>query len=215
MSIKLDSELCVLCAKLYASGYAWDVLWQEKTWGLDAAKSLFQNATVFVHRGSATPRDWFDDFICVDVYEDEALGSLPLGFAGPLRPWYEANKAYMEPDMILIGHSLGAARAVEHAAMLALDGMRPRAVVVWGEPRAGMKTLAHALEGIPVHSYRNRHDPVCDVPMAVWPLDWQHGHDVVALDAPPLVGDEWGGLADHHIELYVEGMKKLNPQPMV
>jgi hypothetical protein len=215
MGILLDAELCKLCALLYDPTQQWPRLWDERVWGLCAAKTTYQDTTVIIHRGSKTPHDWFDDFRSELIHEDKVLGSLPLGFAGPLRGWYEANRASMEPDMVIIGHSLGAARAVEHAGMLTADGMKPRAVVVWGEPKAGMKELVAVLASVVVHSYRNLSDPVPTVPITIGLLEWTHGHDIVELDASPAANDAWGLLADHHIELYIEGMNKLNPMPMV
>jgi Lipase (class 3) len=217
MVLITDADLCDLCAKLYDPTQTWPMLWDEQSWGLCAAKTMFQDAEVVIHRGSTVALDWYDDLDSELIREDIALGSLPWGFSEPLRPWYEANKAHMSKDMVIIGHSLGAARAVEHAGMLTAYGLAPRAVVVWGEPKAGMRQLANVLAKakVVVHSYRNLDDPVCTVPVTMGLLDWIHGHDIVALNEPPILNDPWLLLRDHHIELYQAGMRKLNPVPMV
>jgi hypothetical protein len=213
--ILLDSQLCELCAKLYDPLATWDVLWTQASWGMTAAKVVVEGVSVVVHRGSDSVLDWYDDLESELIREDEQLGSLPRGFSAPLRPWFQANMAHMEPNMVLVGHSLGAARAIQHAGLLTANGLKPRAVVVWGEPKAGMRQLANVLKDVTIHSYRNRRDPVCTVPVTLGLLDWIHGHELVALDAMPPANDAWGLLADHHIELYVIGMRKFLAPPMV
>lgn len=209
-----DYDLCVFCAKLYdPKATGWSELWTEDQWGLTAAKAMLQDTTVVIHRGSTTPLDWYNDTVSEFVKEDPKLGSLPLGFSRPLRGWYEAHRPSFSSGMVLLGHSLGAARAVEHAGMLVADGLVPRAVVVWGEPKAGMHQLAQVLTRTTVHSYRNLDDPVCTVPVTIGLLNWQHGHELTALNAPAAPNDSWGLLRHHHIELYEAGMAKLSPMP--
>lgn len=212
MTTLTDHDLAVICGALYGDAPVWDIHWNESSWGLCAALRVVGARDVVVHRGSLTPQDWYDDAISEIPFADP-VGPLPLGFGMRLRPWYEATRTLIRPGAVIIGHSLGAARAVEHAGMLAAEGRRPAAVVVWGEPKPGMAKLKDVLAAVPIRSYRNRSDPVPTVPVTLGLLEWTHGHPLIAVDAAPAANDSWGVMADHHFELYEAAMAALSPMP--
>ena len=211
-----DGDLAHICAELYANpvASAWDLFWPQSEHGLTAALRRVGAHDVIVHRGSTTVEDWWDDLGSELPIGDPDIGLLPFGFALPLLPFYTKTAGLIRPGPILIGHSLGAARAVEHAGKLAAKGNRPLAVVVWGEPKPGMAELANALDGVPVRSYRNRADPVPTVPVTMGLLAWQHGHAITPLNVAPAPSDS-GPFADHHFPLYEAGTAALSPQPVV
>lgn len=78
--------------------------------------------------------------------------------------------------LVVAGHSLGAARALIFAALLAAalspqPARPPDAVVVFGSPRPGFELLADLLAPVPIRAYRNDdahgHDLMTDVPVHI------------------------------------------------
>jgi hypothetical protein len=220
-----EIQLAEICQRLYTTHAGWDMIWTEDSWNLTAALARHTDRDIIVHEGSHTPLDWFFDVISEAPHFpiDTILGDVPAGFYAPLKKWHDATCRLFRRGAIVIGHSLGAARAVEHATLLTISGNAPIAVVAWGCPKPGTNVMAKILEnaGVAVRWYENappgyRADPVTMVPFTV-PLflPWAHPGVKTIISEPPLPGDSWGPLACHHFELYQAGTAKLNPMPVV
>ena len=183
-------------------------------WGIKA----FDDATVVVMRGSITKQDWFRDFLAMPAHEVspyEKLGPVHLGFSIGLPAAWKIIKpgvTVRQKPLILAGHSLGAARAWILAGMAIVDGVVAARVVVFGSPRPGFAQLASVVAEAPQKSYRNRLDPVCEVPFNIPPkFPYVEPAPFTMLDVEPAAEDEWGPLADHHMPLYVAGLSPSKP----
>lgn len=207
-----ELELVDLCGLLYSTDEGWDQLWPESQWGLCAALKVAGAHDVVIHRGSITPMDWYDDACSEAGVGDPDLGLVPGGFYWPLRSWDRAARMAIRPGAIIIGHSLGAARAVIHAALLMARGDPPLAVIALGCPRAGTAKLQQVLGATPIRWYRNASDPVPEVPLTVpWLLPWVHPGIEIKLKEPGIGASP---LKDHHFELYRAGVAKISPMPV-
>lgn len=196
-----DNDIARVCASSYDSTTTWDKLWQ----GADSG-DIYVGEThdTICFRGSVTQEDWFRDFDALSV-DDPILGGLHAGFAQGIHEFFTKNLQLLRPNSIICGHSLGAARALIMGAYMEQAGLRPRAVIVFGAPRPGFARLAEILQPVTVRSYKNRFDPVTDVPVPFFPsLPYVHPRQSININVkPPLEDLEL--LADHHIELYVSG----------
>lgn len=170
------------------------------------------DTALVVFRGSTTIQDWLRDFQSVMTHDPE-LGDVEYGFMTGLRTveaflWKQMCDAKEMPTKILVtGHSLGAARAQLFAGLLTCHG-KICELVGFGPPRAGGPQLRQLLNTVKCRLYKNRADPVTDVPFTV-PLlfDYEHVSTLIHIDAAPKPFDPWGILADHHSELYVTAMQ--------
>lgn len=199
-----DRVLAGLCADSYDNSIVWDHIYPETDISLVwAAIKKIDNTDVIVFRGSVTPEDWFQDFQAVPIYHN-LLGGVEKGFLEGLDEIYAKVSLVIGKNPIVTGHSLGAARACIFGGLLAATNNPPAATVGFGCPRPGYDKLTEILEPIPVRLYRNRYDPVTEVPVPV-PLlcPWQHPRYLIHLSVPPL---DDGVLADHNITLYQAGV---------
>ena len=211
-----DLDCADLCIELYGGTRGFDLYWPESLWGLTAALKVWGNRDVIVHRGSVTPHDWYDDLISEGAEYDPNLGPVPAGFYQGTRAFHEATKNVVRAGSVLTGHSLGAARAVIHGAFLAAAGNPPIAIIVFGCPRPGTPTMNALFAQTNVRWYRNRTDPVTQVPVPIPAmLPWIHCGAETRLNEEPAANDVWAALADHHIELYRAGVAALSPMPQV
>jgi hypothetical protein len=212
-------DLADICGELYQTLDGWDQLWTQDAWGLTAALRQVSDRDVIVHRGSATLLDWYRDAtseISCDP-PDPQLGEVPAGFFAPMRAFHEASLPIIRPGPCVVGHSLGAARAVIHAALLAASGKPPVAVLAWGCPRPGTQTMNAMLAPVPYAVwFGNAGDPVPDAPITV-PilLPWIHCGAEIKIAEPGAADDLWGPLRDHRFELYRAGTAKLDPMPVM
>lgn len=218
--ILTDLDAVNFCLQLYASTDGWDLFWPESQFGLTTALRVVEARDVVVHRGSETPLDWWDDFRSELAEHDPDVGDVPAGFYQGLRPFHEATRSIIRPGPLLVGHSLGAARAVAHGALLAAAGNPPIAVVVFGCPRPGTQKMNALFTQTAVRWYRNGAgldaDPVTDVPVPIpGLLPWIHCGVMKAVDEKPAPDDPWGPLRMHHAQLYAAGVAKLSPVPSI
>lgn len=173
----------------------------EVVWG----KKKVNGVTVVVFRGSITPMDWIRDFEAIGMLHGK-LGMVHEGFLQGMEPVWESLKSDDSP-ILVIGHSLGAARAAILTGLMCADGRSPIERVCWGEPSSGWITLADLIKHVPTRSFRNGnnkvHDPVTDVP----PLPYIHATPLIDVCAPPissLIPSEW-----HHMDLYALAMTHI------
>lgn len=186
-------------------------------WGAIPAETPGGQVTVLCLRGSITAGDWIRDFEAwPEKILDPRLGWVHAGFFAGMEQAWATMKATTKPPYIVIGHSLGAARAAILTGLMKCEGIAPTLRVVWGEPLSGFKQLATIIGDVPARSYRNGHptgmdhDLVTDVPFTLPPaIVWVRGSAVTDVFAPP-TGDlfsEFGPWAWHHMPLYAQTMK--------
>jgi hypothetical protein len=134
------------------------------------------------------------------------LGGLHAGFAKGVFQFYSSILYLCNPNTVVCGHSLGAARALIFGGYMAQAGVKPKAIITFGAPRPGFQKLKDILTPVTVREYRNRADPVTDVPFPIFP-DLPYIHPRVPLDisAMPPADEILNPLADHSINLYAEG----------
>lgn len=171
---------------------------------------------VLSFRGSIAPEDFLRDAIseeavAIDPPWGTAVGHVPIGFIIGLIEAYTAILSLLDhaKDLVVIGHSLGAARALIFAGMMASNGRPPKEVVTWGSPMPGMLALKTLLSPITQRAYRNRRDPVCDVPLPIelWP--YCHPSALIQVDSGP-PEDPMDILSDHHIFNYAKAIRAIN-----
>lgn len=210
-----DLGIVDLIIQLYAGTGSW-----TKLVNVDGSYSALlhtDEADILVWRGSTTAVDWLEDFehLALPV-DDPVLGPVHPGFITGVRAVTSIWDAALatSKNLIICGHSLGAAHALLYAALaVRLPISR---VVVFGSPRPGMARLDGILAPVSITSYRNRdpatehHDLVTDVPFRIPPLlDYVEPRGFTSMTAIPKPDDAWGPLAFHHAELYREGLATI------
>ena len=195
-----DQTLAHLCAASYAPGAVWDTVWTADD--IHVTHKEVEGVSVIVFRGSVDLNDWLADFDALP-HKHPRLGWCHAGFLRYLDLVFENILAVCGRDIIVTGHSLGAARASIMAGLFLDHGSQLMARVVFGEPRPAFKRLAQIISdsGCVSRSYRNGLDPVPLVPVPFWPLlPYVHPTEPIAVSAPPANADlptEW-----HNIALY-------------
>ena len=204
-----DLYLARLCQSAYDPGASWDSRWTQKSVYVYCRKVVNTYAIVF--RGSDNLTDWLDNLKGWPSHHKD-LGFCHTGFLEDMDVVVGEVLALVNGHPIVItGHSLGAARALILGALLTVLGVKPQSIVVFGSPRPGAGKLKKVLldGGFPIRSYRNRSDPVCDVPyvmMRKWLPDF--GIYQQPVDFTPLDVFDWreSGIKEHGIDLYVKGL---------
>lgn len=205
-----DLALAQACADIYDKGIAWDSLWfaDDVYVGLRRAEEF----DIIAFRGSETPEDWVRDFKGWPEKHPE-LGYCHDGFLDGMDDVAkEIAPVTGGRPLAVTGHSLGAARALILAGLLTTFRRPPSIVVTFGTPRPGFAKLSRILNGggFPIRCYKNRSDPVTDVP---WLMGmYRRPVEQTMLDVAPLAGDI-GPLADHHIGLYLDGVRAAVSTP--
>lgn len=211
-----DKDLAELCAASYhsfadSSAVTWD-FWENGLTndGVPYGIKVTDGRPVVCFPGSRVFLDWRRD---LDTWPQnpevhQVLGRLHPGFYHGMEvTWGKVRERLQSAPSIMVGHSLGAARANVMSALSTLDGVPVLAKVLWGEPKAGMSELSAVTRTVPGRTYRNGgarfHDQVTDVPYSVPPLlNYKHDRDFTLISAEPSKLDHWGFFAWHHIELY-------------
>lgn len=216
-----DLDIVDLIASSYRDDSTWDHVYRGRPEDdLTICVKWFGRTAILIHPGTTDLQGWMRDF--------EAIASTPLDHPqlGPIHSgfWSGMDEAIADigavvaaaERVIIGGHSLGAARGAIYAGVRTATGRTLDGVVLCGEPRVGMSRFATLMAPVRGRSYRNRADPVCEVPFDV-PLIEPYGHEwsLRPVDAAPASFDPWGPLADHHIQLYYEGVAKLSPTPII
>ena len=164
--------------------------------------------TVVVLRGSITFEDWWRDFQAFPhaSVSHPQLGQVHAGFfAGMEATWAEISSKVTGP-WVVIGHSLGAARATILAGLAASSGRAPVARIVWGEPLCCFDRGAFYIRQIPGTSYINRHstipqvhDPVPDLPPPIGYTRVTLMTGICCQPRNPLILKDW-----HAMSLYAQ-----------
>lgn len=198
-----DADAVRLCAEIYSSPEtSWERYFDgDEPSGICAAV----HDDVLIFRGSVTQEDWFRDLQAQPTRHPK-LGGVDFGFMEGLDGFYTKIVDSLSLRTVVCGHSLGAARALLFGALLAADGRPPAAIITFGSPRPGFSQLAEILKPVPIRSYKNRFDPVTDVPVPFYPdLPYVHPRALLPLNVKPPLAD-CSIFADHHIELYEQGI---------
>lgn len=206
----IASDAVRLCAAIYdPTTLPWDRFWDA---GGPDGICVGQNGSTLVFRGSVTPEDWFRD-LKGNPIEDQVLGGVETGFMEGMHEFYAEIVDGLSQNPIVCGHSLGAARALLFGALLTANHRPPAAIVTFGSPMPGFQKLAAMLNIVPVSSYKNRFDPVTDVPVPFYPdKPYMHPRALLPLDIKPPLTD-CSLFADHHIGLYMQGILGGLAQP--
>jgi predicted lipase len=206
-----DLELAQVCWNLYYDANKLDHI--VSTEGVTVGISHSAEHSIICFRGSITFLDWLRDFQAQMVFDDE-LGGVEFGFMQGLRRiiGQRPDGAVPSKPVYITGHSLGAARALIFAALERLRGLPIAGVTVFGSPRPGAAKLKEILAPVPVRVYKNRHDPVCELPLNIPLLDpYVHVRELIHVDAAPapeeIVDDVWGIAPDHRMDLYLKALQ--------
>lgn len=166
--------------------------------------------SVIALRGSVTFVDWIRDlWAFAPPFQHGVLGPVHPGFfCGMAVAWDQIRKRTKGPRVV-IGHSLGAARAAVLCGLMVLDHEIPLARVVWGEPKPGFRKLADLIRSIPGRSYRNgdggrHHDLVTDVPLSFPPEEYVRCGKLIDVQQVP-TDWSWGMFSWHSMSLYCQG----------
>ncbi|QXX74217.1 hypothetical protein [Methylovirgula sp. HY1] len=246
IAIPSDAEIAALVIGLYAyPGYApvaWDHLEQpEQDDGICWSLKRVGQIDVVVLRGSMTPQDWFRDLDALaDPFPSKlhriedwlhyvgfALDAIPTrhAFLGPVHPGFLAGMedawAAMLPmlgaNVVVAGHSLGAARSAILTGLMVHDGHPPLACVSFGQPRPGFPALAELIAGVPQRSYQNGTtdrvlvDMITEVPLAIGAEDYVHPRPLIPVCEPPSTASitARGIFAWHGMALYLRAVERL------
>lgn len=198
-----DLEAAKLCQAVYAGQGATFSGWLDQN-GITVGLLYRGSDAVVVFRGTADGEDWLRDVEALPQGTPD-LGFVHAGFFEGMREFYNKNKWLLTGNVTLTGHSLGAARAVLMAGLMAADGKKPARVALFGCPRPGGSKLMSLVRstGAVITSYCNWEDPVPEVPY----LPWVYTHLVdppTSVQAPKKCAVD---VEDHFIIHYVEAMQ--------
>jgi len=187
-----------LCQSSYDREYAaWD-RWLDIN-GVVAGIKHGSGSTIVAFRGSDCAEDWERDLELLPTRHGK-LGFVHSGFVEGMDHFYDAVKPHLVGDLAFVGHSLGAARAC------LLAGMMDRRVVeihLFGCPRPGFAKLRDLVRQNcdAVYSFRNRGDPVAEVPYMLGL--YKHVVDPVRVDSRI---ETINPFDDHEIAQYVKAL---------
>ncbi len=174
--------------------------------GVYCSVKHFDDCSIIAFRGSTTPLDFWRDFEGLMV-QDAALGGVEQGFLTGLRDVRAHLQTLAMRAQIIIGHSLGAARALLYAGLMKANKSLVSEVVVFGAPRPGGQKLKDILAPVIITSYKNKGDPVTCVPFDLPPFEsYCEPRDFTMLDVPPDANDDWLDVAPHRLKYYQKGL---------
>lgn len=106
-----------------------------------------------------------------------------------------------DKPVIVTGHSLGGALAVNAAALLHAEGYTVHRVITFGAPRTfKWRTATKWAKVLDIDNFSNHGDPVCDVPTS-W-LGWRHVNEVKTSRDP-----DGYGFDNHVLPAYFDAFK--------
>jgi hypothetical protein len=147
--------------------------------------------------GSESLLDWWRDFEARMVTVPD-LGGVEQGFMTGMRDVFKALQPFTKPIRI-VGHSLGATRALIFGALMCLVGIKPETIIALEPPRPGGQRLKEILAPVTIRAYRNGNDPVCDVPPES--MGYVHPREPLQVYCEPVALDPAGPMRWHHIQI--------------
>jgi len=206
----------LVCALYELEGFTtqWDVppnRAQEVVW----AVKYYGSTAVVVFEGTHNFKDLVDDLQST-CHISTSIGDVHAGFYHKVPEAVDdiLHKTNIGCDLILVGHSLGAARATLAAGLIFERSTRRIRRVTFGEPRfAFMDYVRNICSNIPYTSYLNTsgkgdssYDWVVDLPPAILGLPYAGTPEKVQITEPP-TDWSWGPLSWHQSELYFKGLR--------
>jgi len=203
MNTITDLDLVNACADTYNATAKWDHLWTRGD--VHIAHRRLRGFDIVASRGSFDLDDWIRDVSFIPIWSWRLGGFVHYGFYKDMpRVPREILAAVPTGNIVLTGHSLGASHSNILAGLLLALGIKPRALIMFGEPRSDFGNIGRKLKKacVPVRSYRNRHDPVCEVPLGLGRLlPYRHEWELTGIDGGS-GSDPRDPFNDHHIALY-------------
>jgi predicted lipase len=206
-----DLDLARFCAACYLPdpNSTFDLVETgTETGGVWVAIKKLPSVDIIIFRGSDDVQDWLRDFDATMI--STPLGRIHAGFDLGLSDVHMRLDALkVRPNPIITGHSLGAARAAIYGGMLVNYFDDPAQIALFGCPRPGAQSLADILKHIPINSYRNRSDPVPEVPLPLPELPYTHVRPLIGCSGEVFKPVE-DLFKDHDIMSYCNAMEVLN-----
>ena len=172
------------------------------------ALKRFPETDLILFRGSQDATDWLRDLMALPVRPQRhpQLGVVHAGFLIGMEGTFAAIAPLLRRPFIVAGHSLGAAHACLFAGLWltqrTIGTPTLQRIMLCGCPNPADATLKSLLAPLPIISYRNRRDPICEVP----PAPFVRVREFTAIDGKPPLGDGLGVL-DHPIHRYQAGLR--------
>lgn len=193
-----DFDLCRLAAATYTDTPTWQVG--------DVAAFRWGDTLAFRGTEPGSIDDWIRDFDAFPVW-DSVLGWCHRGFCDGSRAIWPVLDFDGMQRVVVVGHSMGGAFAIQTAARLIASGMYVDAVVTFGAPRCigvlGGRLLAKAGR---LTLYRHGDDPVPMVPIE--PFLLEQPASLTQLGRPTL-----DPIADHFISGYLAALAPVENVP--
>ncbi|MGB6501638.1 MAG: alpha/beta fold hydrolase [Thermoplasmata archaeon] len=201
-----DARVVDALVASYQSGSAWD-----KEFTVDKVRAFLKHHNGFdllVFPGSEVTIDWLRDLAAAIPFNHPLLGCIPAGFHEGLEDIAELILPQLREPVIIAGHSLGAARAQQIAAIFGSRILISK-IVVCGSPRPGCGRLAQLLSPYPLTNFKNRFDEVTNAPEPYLGFPAMQMRSFTMLDIKPADENLLDPFSDHHIGLYQIGVKLL------
>lgn len=192
-----DLDAAKFCAAIYTDASDWDT--RIEIGGIVAGIKYVNGGTVVAFRGSFTLEDWLRDADEIP-FDHPVLGYVHRGFFDGMEQFVADIRTYLKGDIYVVGHSLGGA----HACLF--TGLVPDSVkrlVLFGCPRPGFSKLRNVvqLKCSNIASFRNREDPVPEVPYLLGLYHWVHDPAQITSATNPALPTDC-----HSIALYIEAL---------
>ena len=198
-----------LCVEVYDSGpSAWAHYYDRP--GLTVGHRVVDGYDTLTFKGTDDVPGMIRDAMAAVPIWDEDIGLAAAGFVEGLADVAAWAKDFVALPVWLQGHSLGGAQARNCAGKMIVAGWKVAGLHVFGSPRPSVGgNLARVFDkaGLPRTSWRNRNDPIPEVPPP-FPIPFRHTEDYGLMDehAAP---DDLTPFRDHHGPLYLAGAAKV------
>lgn len=204
--MQADADIAKLCNAIYDPIFnqtGWDHFWSDFN-GICAG--IKNNTLIF--RGSVTLEDWYRDLLArgFTPKTHPQLDVVDFGFDEGMDEFFEEAAKFLGPSAAIGGHSLGAARAWLFAGRYIAEGGSPSRIAVFGSPRPGGQALGQILASHSKISFKNRFDPVTDVPFALSGVMPIQPTSFTMINVKPAF-DDIGLFSDHHMPEYLQGVQ--------
>lgn len=183
MQTKVDWQLARLCAELSETAYLGPEAFKKflfkrvimhtklKYFDVDGAQAYgiqMPKFTMIVFRGTE-PTEFSDIVADIKAWptDSETKGNVHSGFKGEIDKLYPEILKWLKTieniDMVITGHSLGAAMATIFTSRMHEQGANVK-LYNYGSPRVGDRSWAKQFEEIEAYRFVNNNDIVCTVP---------------------------------------------------